>query len=48
MGEYQRQPEDSMGFDLIVTNGIIVRIILLLGIYCFVLGIFYKCKEFNL
>jgi hypothetical protein len=32
MGDYQREPEHCMAFDSIVTNGIIVRNILLLCI----------------
>ena len=47
MGEYQREPEHCMAFDSIVTNGIIVRNILLLGIALF-LECFCKCNEFIL
>jgi hypothetical protein len=36
MGEYQRESEHCMGFDSIVTNGIIVCNILLLGIVLYV------------
>jgi hypothetical protein len=35
MGDYQREPEHCMAFDSIVTNGIIVRNILLLCIALF-------------
>jgi hypothetical protein len=47
MGGYQREPEHCMAFDSIVTNGIIVCNILLLGIVLF-LEWFCKCNDFIL